>query len=199
MPVPACHHLMGGIPTTVWASAAGQHHSVVRAQPAGACVSVHGANRLGANSLLDVGVFGRRARHRTAASYAQGRDCRLPLTGEWCVRLESATSCRNLPKRSGSPTFAGRCSESMDSNAACSRTERPQTRRSPTSTPRRYSRHGARQSSWHRPAAYHRAGFLLELASAVVGFESPEVAAVTPARTIPTATSDYMRHAATRN
>ena len=39
----------------------------------GACVSVHGANRLGTNSLLDINVFGRRA-GIAAAEYAQGHD-----------------------------------------------------------------------------------------------------------------------------
>jgi succinate dehydrogenase / fumarate reductase, flavoprotein subunit len=65
--VPTCHYLMGGIPTN--------YHGQVLSQKRGkdvvvtglyavgecACVSVHGANRLGANSLLDLVVFGRAA------------------------------------------------------------------------------------------------------------------------------------------
>jgi len=64
--IPTCHYMMGGIPTNV-------HGQVIHPKPDGseavvpglfacgeiACVSVHGANRLGGNSLLDLVVFGR--------------------------------------------------------------------------------------------------------------------------------------------
>lgn len=66
--VPTCHYLMGGIPTNYHAqaltlNATGQDEIVHGLYAAGecACVSVHGANRLGANSLLDLIVFGRAA------------------------------------------------------------------------------------------------------------------------------------------
>ena len=66
--VPTCHYMMGGIPTNIHAQvltkdAAGQDHMVPGLYAAGecACVSVHGANRLGTNSLLDLVVFGRAA------------------------------------------------------------------------------------------------------------------------------------------
>ncbi len=66
--VPAAHYLMGGIPTNIHAQvltqdAQGQDHVVPGLYAAGecACVSVHGANRLGTNSLLDLIVFGRAA------------------------------------------------------------------------------------------------------------------------------------------
>lgn len=66
--VPTCHYMMGGIPTNV-------HGQVIDVDEQGkekivpglyavgecACVSVHGANRLGGNSLLDLVVFGRAA------------------------------------------------------------------------------------------------------------------------------------------
>lgn len=64
--VPTCHYLMGGIPTTIHGEvltldAQGKDQVVEGLYAAGecACVSVHGANRLGANSLLDIVVFGR--------------------------------------------------------------------------------------------------------------------------------------------
>src|SRR3989338_8793516 len=63
--VPTCHYQMGGIPTTingqVLTHAKGKDHVVEGLFAAGecACVSVHGANRLGTNSLLDLVVFGR--------------------------------------------------------------------------------------------------------------------------------------------
>ena len=61
---PTAHYAMGGIPTNVNAEALGNNHgeAVPGFYAAGecACVSVHGANRLGTNSLLDIVVFGRR-------------------------------------------------------------------------------------------------------------------------------------------
>ncbi|HLD16808.1 MAG TPA: FAD-binding protein, partial [Coxiellaceae bacterium] len=62
---PTCHYMMGGIPTTmhgqVLTHERGQEQIVEGLYAAGecACVSVHGANRLGTNSLLDLVVFGR--------------------------------------------------------------------------------------------------------------------------------------------
>jgi succinate dehydrogenase / fumarate reductase flavoprotein subunit len=62
--VPTAHYAMGGIPTNVDAEVLADHHGAVVPgfYSAGecACVSVHGANRLGTNSLLDIVVFGRR-------------------------------------------------------------------------------------------------------------------------------------------
>ncbi|MEH6591494.1 MAG: succinate dehydrogenase flavoprotein subunit [Halioglobus sp.] len=64
--VPTCHYMMGGIPTNVHGQAltvdaAGNDHIIPGLFACGevACVSVHGANRLGGNSLLDLVVFGR--------------------------------------------------------------------------------------------------------------------------------------------
>lgn len=63
---PTCHYMMGGIPTNIHGQAltvdgAGKDQIVEGLFAAGecACVSVHGANRLGTNSLLDLIVFGR--------------------------------------------------------------------------------------------------------------------------------------------
>jgi len=62
---PTCHYLMGGIPTDTEGRvlADGSNSPVGGFYAAGecGCVSVHGANRLGTNSLLDLVVFGRRA------------------------------------------------------------------------------------------------------------------------------------------
>ena len=64
--VPTCHYMMGGIPTNVNGQAltvdsAGNDSVIPGLYACGevACVSVHGANRLGGNSLLDLVVFGR--------------------------------------------------------------------------------------------------------------------------------------------
>jgi succinate dehydrogenase / fumarate reductase flavoprotein subunit len=64
--VPTCHYMMGGIPTNVngqalTVDAEGNDEVIEGFYACGeaACVSVHGANRLGGNSLLDLVVFGR--------------------------------------------------------------------------------------------------------------------------------------------
>jgi succinate dehydrogenase / fumarate reductase flavoprotein subunit len=64
--VPTCHYMMGGVPTNVNGQALtiganGKDQIVQGLYACGevACVSVHGANRLGGNSLLDLIVFGR--------------------------------------------------------------------------------------------------------------------------------------------
>lgn len=66
--VPTCHYMMGGIPTNHWGqvmniTTQGEEYPVPGLYAVGecACVSVHGANRLGGNSLLDLVVFGRAA------------------------------------------------------------------------------------------------------------------------------------------
>ncbi len=89
MPIqPTAHYAMGGIPTNVDGEAVIDEHWTVLpglyAAGEVACVSVHGANRLGTNSLVDLIVFGRRGGKRIA-EYAKGADW-VPLpanpTGE---------------------------------------------------------------------------------------------------------------------
>lgn len=77
--VPTCHYVMGGIPTNyhgqaLTQNAAGEDQVIDGLYAAGeaACVSVHGANRLGANSLLDLVVFGRAAGLHVKESIEQG-------------------------------------------------------------------------------------------------------------------------------
>ncbi len=71
---PTAHYAMGGIPTNVSAEvvldAAGTVVPGLYAAGECACVSVHGANRLGTNSLLDIVVFGRRGGAAMAAFVA---------------------------------------------------------------------------------------------------------------------------------
>tara|TARA_R110002124_G_scaffold62227_7_gene170358 strand:+ start:1269 stop:3083 length:1815 start_codon:yes stop_codon:yes gene_type:complete len=62
--LPTAHYAMGGIPTNVQAEVLRNNTDVVKGLYAAgecACVSVHGSNRLGTNSLLDINVFGKRA------------------------------------------------------------------------------------------------------------------------------------------
>jgi succinate dehydrogenase / fumarate reductase flavoprotein subunit len=61
---PTAHYAMGGIPTNIKAEVLSDNDTVIPGLYAAgecACVSVHGANRLGTNSLLDINVFGKRA------------------------------------------------------------------------------------------------------------------------------------------
>ena len=83
--VPTCHYMMGGIPTNIHGQvltvdATGQDKIVEGFFAAGecACVSVHGANRLGTNSLLDLVVFGRAVGLFLEDSLKQGLDYRAP-------------------------------------------------------------------------------------------------------------------------
>jgi succinate dehydrogenase / fumarate reductase flavoprotein subunit len=78
MPVqPTAHYTMGGIPTNKYGEVVIDENNIVMpglyAAGEVACVSVHGANRLGTNSLLDLIVFGKHAGLR-AAEFARGAD-----------------------------------------------------------------------------------------------------------------------------
>jgi len=67
--IPTVHYNMGGIPTNYHGEVLDGKGGLVEGLMAvgeAACVSVHGANRLGSNSLLDLVVFGRSAAHRCA-------------------------------------------------------------------------------------------------------------------------------------
>ncbi|WP_341394098.1 succinate dehydrogenase flavoprotein subunit [Arthrobacter sp. G119Y2] len=73
---PTAHYAMGGIPTNIKAEVLQDNDTVVPGLYAAgevACVSVHGSNRLGTNSLLDINVFGKRA-GINAAEYALTAD-----------------------------------------------------------------------------------------------------------------------------
>ncbi|WP_152354436.1 succinate dehydrogenase flavoprotein subunit [Brachybacterium subflavum] len=70
---PTAHYGMGGIPTNIMGEVLRNEHDVIPGMYAAgevACVSVHGGNRLGTNSLLDINVFGKRA-GVAAAEHAQ--------------------------------------------------------------------------------------------------------------------------------
>ncbi|MDA7982403.1 MAG: succinate dehydrogenase flavoprotein subunit [Alphaproteobacteria bacterium] len=68
--IPTCHYNMGGLPTNVHGEVLSDESGAVveglMSVGEAACVSVHGANRLGSNSLLDLVVFGRAAGKRCA-------------------------------------------------------------------------------------------------------------------------------------
>jgi succinate dehydrogenase / fumarate reductase, flavoprotein subunit len=81
--IPTCHYMMGGIPTNVNGQAMTQdaqgNDKLIEglfAVGEAACVSVHGANRLGGNSLLDLVVFGRAAGIHIEKMLSQGVEMR---------------------------------------------------------------------------------------------------------------------------
>ncbi|WP_237189368.1 succinate dehydrogenase flavoprotein subunit [Rothia nasimurium] len=77
---PTAHYAMGGIPTNIKAEVHANSEDIIPGLYAAgevACVSVHGSNRLGTNSLLDINVFGKRA-GIYAAEYAASADF-LPI------------------------------------------------------------------------------------------------------------------------
>ncbi len=102
--VPTCHYMMGGIATQVSGQAltmdaAGNDQEVQGLYAAGevACVSVHGANRLGGNSLLDLIVFGRAAGlhieevMRQGVSYREASDSDLEQAMARLARWDEST------------------------------------------------------------------------------------------------------------
>ena len=122
---PTAHYAMGGVPTTVRAEVRRNNTEIVPGLYAAgevACVSVHGANRLGTNSLLDINVFGRRA-GIAAAEFA--------VTAPW-VDLPPAPEAGVvsmlggvLERQDGERVAAIRTAlqETMDRNAQVYRTE----------------------------------------------------------------------------
>ena len=96
--VPTCHYMMGGIPTNVHGQALTQdadgNDTVIDGFYACgevACVSVHGANRLGGNSLLDLVVFGRASGMFIEKALREGIDHRAASDSD----LETAMSRLN--------------------------------------------------------------------------------------------------------
>ncbi|AKZ63097.1 fumarate reductase [Herbaspirillum hiltneri N3] len=107
--VPTIHYQMGGIPTNVYGQVVapknGSYKEVVQGMYAigeCACVSVHGANRLGTNSLLDLVVFGRAAGNHIVESRLQDRSHKpIPSDAtdramERVARLETSTGSERV-------------------------------------------------------------------------------------------------------
>ncbi|MGH8729153.1 MAG: succinate dehydrogenase flavoprotein subunit [Burkholderiales bacterium] len=109
--VPTVHYMMGGVPTDyhgqVVAPASGNPESVVRGLYAVgecACVSVHGANRLGGNSLLDLLVFGKAAGDSMVTFAKENRSAK-PVPQESVDRALSRLA--RWDKKTGSETVSG--------------------------------------------------------------------------------------------
>ncbi len=122
---PTCHYVMGGIPTNIHGEALRDNENVIPGLYAAgevACVSVHGSNRLGTNSLLDINVFGRRA-GIAAAEYALAHEhVELPEDPTKLVEEQLA----GLLSEHGDERVADirkEMQQTMDSHASVYRTE----------------------------------------------------------------------------
>jgi len=123
--MPTAHYAMGGIPTNNNGEVLANNDDIVPGLYAAgecACVSVHGSNRLGTNSLLDINVFGKRS-GRNAVAYAKTADF-VPLPED------PAKDVREMVERLRSSQGTERVAdirrtlqEEMDKNAQVFRTE----------------------------------------------------------------------------
>ncbi|MBF4461849.1 MULTISPECIES: succinate dehydrogenase flavoprotein subunit [unclassified Rathayibacter] len=123
--MPTAHYAMGGIPTNVKAEVLSDNTTVVPGLYAAgecACVSVHGSNRLGTNSLLDINVFGKRSGNN-AADYAKTVDFTpLPADPAGPIR-EMLTSLRNATGTERIAAIRKELQDEMDKNAQVFRTD----------------------------------------------------------------------------
>ena len=122
---PTAHYAMGGVPTNVETEVLRNNTDVVPGLYAAgevACVSVHGSNRLGTNSLLDINVFGRRA-GIAAAEFAQNAPwVDLPEQPEGLV-IGMVESIRTRATGERVADLRRELQETMDRNVQVFRTE----------------------------------------------------------------------------
>ncbi|HWL37767.1 MAG TPA: succinate dehydrogenase flavoprotein subunit [Frankiaceae bacterium] len=172
---PTAHYAMGGIPTNVEAEVLRNNwHKVPGLYAAGECatVSVHGANRLGTNSLLDINVFGRRAGINAAKFSANNGHTDLPA--DPTARVTSMVE--RLRSNAGGERIADirlALQETMDANASVYRTE--QTLKQATVDIQALKERYARASIQDKGVRYNtdlleavELGFLLDLAEVLV-------------------------------
>jgi succinate dehydrogenase / fumarate reductase, flavoprotein subunit len=121
---PTAHYAMGGVPTNVEGEVLRDTTHVVKGLYAAgevACVSVHGSNRLGTNSLLDINVFGKRA-GISAAEYAAGASwVDLPADPAAAV-VAQLEEMRDRPQGERVADVRRELQQTMDTNAQVFRT-----------------------------------------------------------------------------
>ncbi|QWP74905.1 succinate dehydrogenase flavoprotein subunit [Lysobacter sp. K5869] len=127
--IPTVHYNMGGIPTNYHGEVVqlrdGNPDAVVPGLYAigeAACVSVHGANRLGSNSLLDLVVFGRAVANRCAETIVpDGKQA--PLAADACdVALARLDKLRNASGSTPTSVIRDKMQRTMQADAAVFRT-----------------------------------------------------------------------------
>ena len=173
---PTCHYVMGGIPTNIQGQVLSNNTDVVPGLFAAgecACVSVHGSNRLGTNSLLDINVFGRRA-GIAAADYANATEEFTILPEEPAAAvIEMVEKLRSSTGSERVAEIRTAMQETMDLNAAVYRTEA--TLKEALNDIRLLKERYARVSVMDKGQRYNtdlleavELGFLLELAEVLV-------------------------------
>jgi len=123
--MPTAHYAMGGIPTNVDAQVLKDNTTVIPGLYAAgecACVSVHGSNRLGTNSLLDINVFGKRAGKNAAAYANKAKRPPLPAGAESFV-TNLIESMRTAKGKESVAEIRKELQVEMDRNAQVFRTE----------------------------------------------------------------------------
>ncbi|KAG2756225.1 succinate dehydrogenase [Suillus brevipes Sb2] len=128
--LPTVHYNMGGIPTrytgeVLTVDENGKDKIVPGLYAAGeaACVSVHGANRLGANSLLDLVVFGRACAHHIIENLTPGKPHKAIPEEAGLVSVEFLDQIRNSNGPKATADIRLRMQKVMQSNAALFRTQ----------------------------------------------------------------------------
>ncbi|UQN30008.1 succinate dehydrogenase flavoprotein subunit [Brachybacterium kimchii] len=123
---PTAHYGMGGIPTNIMGEVLRNEHDVIPGMYAAgevACVSVHGGNRLGTNSLLDINVFGKRAGVAAAEHAQQVELAELPEGVETPV-VELLQRLRDRPATEDRVAdIRKELQETMDANVQVFRTD----------------------------------------------------------------------------
>jgi len=123
--LPTAHYAMGGIPTNVAAEVLRDNTTVVPGLYAAgecACVSVHGSNRLGTNSLLDINVFGKRAGINAVEYVKTAEFVPLPKDPAKGIR-DLLTMLRTSTGTERIAVLRKELQDSMDRNAQVFRTE----------------------------------------------------------------------------
>jgi len=123
--MPTAHYAMGGIPTTLWGEVIRDEKNTVvpglYAAGEAACVSLHGANRLGTNSLGDLVVFGRRAGIH-AARFAKDADYHELTEAHLGPSRERIERIKNSKGKERVAALRAELQQSMMDNASVFRT-----------------------------------------------------------------------------
>ena len=127
--VPTCHYMMGGVPTNlngqVITIKEGKDTVIEGLYAAGevACVSVHGGNRLGGNSLLDLVVFGRSAGIHIEESMKLGVDLKKASTDDIDKALERLNRLNSSTEGEQVAVLKERMQQNMQNNFGVFRRE----------------------------------------------------------------------------
>ncbi|MFD1212470.1 succinate dehydrogenase flavoprotein subunit [Arthrobacter sp. GCM10027362] len=126
---PTAHYAMGGIPTNIKGEVLQDNDTVIPGLYAAgevACVSVHGSNRLGTNSLLDINVFGKRAGINAAEYAATAGWVEVPENAD-ADTIRLVETVRNANGTERVAQLRKELQDTMDANVQVFRTEQSLT------------------------------------------------------------------------